>query len=491
MDTSRDVPLKDAAAGESYSDDEAAFLRSRWSSSDVETVVSWIATGADRDQMPACVQRVRSAAERQRGYDLRGIHLEGKLPESRGEDAPALPLEQARFECAKLDGVHLEYASLFNSHFAGASLVGAHLRGADLRWAHLEGANLSNAHLEQGKLSGAHLTGANLERARLDHANLRDAHLEGAALPEAHLEHAELINAHLRGARLVGAYVERADLRSAHLEQANLREAHFDFAFLPSAHLEKAQLTGAHFVSANLTGAHLENARLREADLTNADLQEANLEGATLIRTNILGANLSRVRLKETIFLDVVWRPAGWRQRLMRDTDPSHFEGFDVRGVRYSDPLFDQFVRQAEFIRGIRLTKPCFYWPWWASCYCGRSLMLWFVWCIVIIGMFGLIYRSGHLRGIDNVQFSSSGTQTVVRAEDGARWATIEPNDERQWTPTTPFYFSLVTFSTLGFGDVAPCTEHGEWLVMVEVFLGYIFLGGLMSIFAMKLLPPR
>ena len=62
------------------------------------------------------------------------------------------------------------------------------------------------------------------------------------------------------------------------------------------------------------------------------------------------------------------------------------------------------------------------------------------------------------------------------------------------WRPVTfmtHLYFSVVTFSTLGFGDVTPCNGCGELAVMVEVFLGYVFLGGLISIFTMKFLPPR
>lgn len=48
-------------------------------------------------------------------------------------------------------------------------------------------------------------------------------------------------------------------------------------------------------------------------------------------------------------------------------------------------------------------------------------------------------------------------------------------------------YYSLVTFTTLGFGDIVPKTGWGMFWVTVEVVLGYIMLGGLISIFATKL----
>jgi len=53
-------------------------------------------------------------------------------------------------------------------------------------------------------------------------------------------------------------------------------------------------------------------------------------------------------------------------------------------------------------------------------------------------------------------------------------------------TRFTPLYFSIVTFSTLGFGDIAPKTFWLEIGVAAEVILGYVMLGGLISIFATK-----
>jgi hypothetical protein len=55
------------------------------------------------------------------------------------------------------------------------------------------------------------------------------------------------------------------------------------------------------------------------------------------------------------------------------------------------------------------------------------------------------------------------------------------------WTKSTTLYYSVVTFTTLGFGDIIPrTTEAAKW-VMAEVILGYIMLGGLISIFATKI----
>ena len=50
----------------------------------------------------------------------------------------------------------------------------------------------------------------------------------------------------------------------------------------------------------------------------------------------------------------------------------------------------------------------------------------------------------------------------------------------------TPFYYSIVTYTTLGFGDVIPKTLAGQIVVTIEVICGYLTLGLLISILANK-----
>ena len=48
-------------------------------------------------------------------------------------------------------------------------------------------------------------------------------------------------------------------------------------------------------------------------------------------------------------------------------------------------------------------------------------------------------------------------------------------------------YFSVSTLMTLGLGDEVPVTGLGRLVTMTEVVVGYVMLGGLLSIFANKL----
>ena len=63
----------------------------------------------------------------------------------------------------------------------------------------------------------------------------------------------------------------------------------------------------------------------------------------------------------------------------------------------------------------------------------------------------------------------------------------INNAEVREVTWFTYFYYSIVTFTTLGFGDVVPKTTFGEVLVTLDGCSGYLMLGGLVSIFANKL----
>jgi hypothetical protein len=46
--------------------------------------------------------------------------------------------------------------------------------------------------------------------------------------------------------------------------------------------------------------------------------------------------------------------------------------------------------------------------------------------------------------------------------------------------------FSIVTYTTLGFGDVVPITVLGEIVVSTEVILGYLTLGLLLAVLSDK-----
>ena len=49
------------------------------------------------------------------------------------------------------------------------------------------------------------------------------------------------------------------------------------------------------------------------------------------------------------------------------------------------------------------------------------------------------------------------------------------------------FYFSIITFTTLGYGDILPRDAVGQILVIIEVMVGYFMLGALVAIIIRKI----
>jgi len=282
----------------------------------------------------------------------------------------------------------------------------------------------------------------------------------------------------------------RPSLSEAHLEYASLSGAHLEHASLTLAHLEHAHLSWAHLEHADLHAVHLEHASLFGVHLEHANLEVAHLEHANLTLAEILETNFTGVYLDDTV-LSLL----RWQDERRRDPEATMFRFFDIRGVRYSDPLFDRWVKQANFIWRCRETwwnpwaslakrlrnrkqapkergwfsRKLSKWPpplwllWKMTCNCGRGFWRWVGWCLGIAIVFGFIFWLGGIVEVPG----------------------------RHHNELTYFYFSIVTFTTLGFGDVTPTGNAGEIWVMLEVILGYVALGGLISIFTTKLVPPR
>ena len=49
--------------------------------------------------------------------------------------------------------------------------------------------------------------------------------------------------------------------------------------------------------------------------------------------------------------------------------------------------------------------------------------------------------------------------------------------------------FSFITFTTLGFTDISPISSIAKFLVILEVFIGYLMLGLLVAIISKKVIP--
>jgi len=344
---------------------------------------------------------------------------------------------------------------------------------ADLTGARLQGVDLSNANLRGAILRGAQLDDALLSGAQLIHADLTDAQLRGADLTAANLLLADFSAADLSGANLAGSvcdveegvgHVRRgprfrdANLEAVNLEGSVLFRTDFTGANLHGARLRDAELEGANLAGCVLSGLDLGCANLQEADLHDADLSRASLVGCRLVAADLRGAVLSDADVQGADLQSASLEEA--KVDGIRYSRQTRFRGIRAFSC-YGSSRFRRFAQDQDYLEEFKAANPGYYWMWLLLTDCGRSMSRVVVWSALFISLFSVAY---YLLGE----------------------AAFAMNDGLGWTLFTTTYYSVVTFTTLGFGDITPSTQLAAGVVMVEVIVGYLMLGILISILATK-----
>ncbi len=254
--------------------------------------------------------------------------------------------------------------------------------------------------------------------------DLRGAELTGAKLDDANLS----------GCKAAGACFGNASLSGANLFGADLSDATFS-----GANLERAELRTANLASARLLGANLSRANFENADLTDAVLRGSGCEGAIFDRCELSGACLRDLTESHS---------ARWIES--RITNVDFCGAYLLRRHILDQNYLHEFRNRSRVHRSV-------YALWWLTSDCGRSLLRWGACIAVMVFAFGMAY-------------------VVVDVDYGSY---------QTWL--SPFYYSMVTLTSLGYGDVLPASPAAQAVAMTEVALGYMMLGGMLSIFADKM----
>ncbi|HID97946.1 MAG TPA: hypothetical protein EYP57_07150 [Thermodesulfobacteriaceae bacterium] len=320
---------------------------------------------------------------------------------------------------------------------------------ADLKRLQEEKADLRGVCLAGRQLRELDLSGADLSGADLSGADLSGADLSGAILFKARMEGAILTRANLSGAELTGA-----DLSEAHLEEVTADHAGFGLVSLKGAVLFRARLRKATLTKADLSGADL-----RCADMVGIRMREANLQRADFTESALRKADLALCNLHSAIFNNADLRQARLRQ--IRHYKKASWIGTDIRDINFAGAYgMRRWAMDQNYLYEFRNSSRAaalLYYLWWFSSDCGRSMVRWCS-CIFVQGLvFAWLY-------------------TLVDVDYG-----------RHQTVLSPLYYSVVTLTTLGYGDVVPASAGAQMIAALEVGTGYLMLGGLLSIFANKM----
>lgn len=298
------------------------------------------------------------------------------------------------------------------------------------------------------------------------------SHLEALVACGARLWDAQLAGADLLGAKLKDAQLMDADLRGARLVNADLRNA-------------------------DLSDADLSDADLRFADLSGANLTDALLEGKPdLRRANLAGATLTGVQMDPTCKLaHAVWsrddrftidEERRAKQELRGGNNARAFELFNsastvYRQIKqaYQDAGDHQtgghfFVREMECRRALlrietedspagRLWERALWWLMHHTCgygeWPGRLALV----GIILVSVFAIMF--GYVCGFDD------GLVRGLQVGPGIDWI---PSVDGLLNFVAAIYFSLVTFTGLGYGDIHPVNALGRVLAGMEVVLGFV-----------------
>lgn len=314
-------------------------------------------------------------------------------------------------------------------------------KGSSNRPVHMDlrGITLLKEDLSTLDLSGYDLSFANLNQSDLNRTNLSHCRLFKASLEQAVLDECEFVGANLQG----------ADLDECSARRCGFGGADLSFSSFINADVSDASFIRSKMVGADLRASNLTNARLSEMDLTDAIFTRATLENSDLKHSNVERTNFELASMTGSRLTGIKnFKKAMWIGADVRD--------MDLRGAY----LVRRYISDENYLYEFKTTSQfhnVLYQIWWFTSDCGRSLSRWFMWLFVLTLLFAAVY-----------------TQVDIDYGDKTTWF-------------SPFYFSIITLTTVGYGDATPASLTAQIVVTLHAITGYMGLGGLLSILGNKM----
>lgn len=226
--------------------------------------------------------------------------------------------------------------------------------------------------------------------------------------------------------------------------------ASYDRSFLESnvgRFFGKVDLRGIDLAGKNLARKDLSGCDLFAALLRHTQLVQSNLDSSYFSEADIRGADLSWSSARDAFFDNVIFDQS------------TKLLGVPLQSVNFNLAalLYDQ-ARTEQRIAHLKTRSPWFaaFLEW--SCDYGRSFGRWGMWALFMIVVHATAFYvvRGGFKGI-------SGFGDAV-------------------------YFSLVTFTTVGFGDIVPESGFAKILTLSDIVTGYVMGGLLVAILAKRVL---
>ena len=267
----------------------------------------------------------------------------------------------------------------------------------------------------------------------------------------------------------------KTEIEQLNKEGESLSGFQLKFADLKKADLVDANLTSCELKRANLSNASMYGANLEGANLFKADLEGTNLKNANLKNTELLGANFTNTKLH-----NVNWGEEG---KIINELEAEKSQDFHVAQTKYKEAeeiyCAIRLTMQGQslgdeastvFIREMVCKRKQY--PKYSlfrimskfadvTIGYGESLKR------IIGSIFAVIFVSALLYGLEGVSYLGRTLGFFVDdLQQYGIWATLGDL----------FYFSVITFTTVGFGEITPIGPFGKFLTIFEGLISGIIL---------------
>jgi hypothetical protein len=259
---------------------------------------------------------------------------------------------------------------------------------------------------------------------------------------------------------------------------------------LSGIELRCLKFSNTYFFNANFEGANFKKVEFDNCDLPNCNFRNSFLNDVSFKETRFCGSDISGASVAFTHFDDyavedkLIYKPISYSYILMylmaivlykigisvKESwlPNNHTKFFGGRGAKdltlATNKEFRSYLNWYDYTlttlqtldkislleKITRVSQLVFTKGW-------TSLSVLFLWALIINIIFSFIYinLSSQLRGFNG-----------------------------EWL--TSFYYSIVTFTTLGYGEIHPIGNLAKIVVIIEVFLGYVILGCFVFILGSK-----
>jgi len=309
--------------------------------------------------------------------------------------------------------------------------------GSEFCWDHVKDKASYAKRLQEKLKENISCKGANFTKAEL-----RDIDFSQANLAEANLSRADL----------TGSIFFATNLKNAEFLGTNLSDCDFTSANLEGADFTRSFLNGARLWHANLT-----DSTLIEAELTNCDLWNATLFNARLWRTNLLHAiSLSKRNFQKDFNQFASRCQINEKGILSAEEAYRSLKRYFLSSGRYNDASWASFKEKTMERLLLRQKRKITYLPSAVmNLLCGYGEKP----HRIIISSFCVILSYA-------VAFS------ILRA------VTYAPSAKYVMTRADHLYYSIITFTTVGYGDFIPkATFLFRFLAASEAFIGAFMIG--------------